>query len=172
MSYEMAMVVVGRRGMRRSPPLPVGVELPATALQKVSRWGLGLGAVLAAATAGVVLVYGPERTYDDDGIRLVFTLLLLAVLVVFAVVTALIKAWTTREDGTLDERDLEILGRAPAIQSAAMLVTMAVWMVGLVERFHEAGSVPLFYLYLIFWSCVVVNLLGLPMGVLLGYRRR
>ncbi|HSG09170.1 MAG TPA: hypothetical protein VLA36_12490 [Longimicrobiales bacterium] len=166
-----AMVVVGRWGVNRSGPLPAGVELPATPLQRISWWGLGVGAALGAAAAGVVLVHGVQQTYDNDHVRMFFTLLLLGVLIVFAVVSALVKSWAARRDGKLDERDREILGRAPAIQSAATLVTLAVWMVGLIERFHDVGMVPLFYLYLIFWSCVVVNLLGLPVGVLLGYRR-
>ena len=77
----------------------------------------------------------------------------------------------TREDGQLDERDRAILGRAATAQAAGILITLAIWTVGLSETFHAAGAVPVFYLYLVFWSCVVVHLLGLPVGILLGYRR-
>ncbi len=45
-------------------------------------------------------------------------------------------------------------------------------MIGLVEHFHSAGAVPLFYMYLIFWSCLIVNLMALPIGILIGYRRQ
>ena len=168
----VAMAVMGKRSMVSAPPLPADVELPATRLQWLSRWGLGLGVVLGSGAAGVVVAYGPQRTYDDDGVRTLFMVLLFGVFLVSAVVAGLTKAWRDRDDGSMDERDREILGRAPALQSAATLVTLAVWMVGLTERFHADGAVPLFYLYLVFWSCVVVNLLGLPVGVLLGYRRR
>ena len=168
----MAVVVFGRRAVPSAPPLPADVELPSTPLQRISWWGLGLGGAVGVGAAGVVIAYGPQRTYDDDGVRSLFMLLLLGVFVVSAGVAGWVKSKSSRDDGTLDERDREILGRAPALQSAATLVTLAVWMVGLVERFHDVGAVPLFYLYLVFWSCVVVNLLALPMGVLLGYRRR
>ena len=167
-----AMVVVTWMGARRSAPWPADVELPATPLQRASWWSLGLGTVLGAGALGVVMTYGPQRTYDDDGVRGVFMLCLLGVFVVFAGLSGVVASWNRRRDGVLDERDREILGRAPAVQSAATLVTLAVWMVGLIESFHGAGAVPLFYLYLVFWSCVVMNLLGLPVGVLLGYRRR
>ena len=119
-----------------------------------------------------MVVNGPQRWYDDDTIRLTVTALLLAVLVVVAGATAWLGAQAKREDGILDERDKDILARAPAVQGVAMLLTLAVWVVGLTEHFHEAGAVPHFYLYLIFWSCVLVDALGLPLGVLIGYRRR
>jgi hypothetical protein len=53
----------------------------------------------------------------------------------------------------------------------AVLVTVAIWMVGLQERYSEAGAVPVVWLMLVFWSCVVASVLALPLGILLGYRR-
>ena len=156
----------------RLPPLEPGTDLPATPLQRLARWGLLLGILPGIAAAVVVLHYGPQRVYDDDAVRTIFTLLLMAMIVIFLIVTVRLKTWVTRADGALDERDRAILGRAPAFQSAAMLVTLAAWMIGLVERFHAAGAVPLFYLYLIFCSCWAANLLALPVGILVGYRRR
>jgi hypothetical protein len=154
------------------PPLEPGTELPATPLQRLARWGLLLGVLPAVAAGWMVVHYGPQRIYDDDGLRAVFTLFLLAIIAVFLVVTVRLKTWVARPDGPVDERDREILARAPAWQSGGMLVTLAAWMVGLIERFHAAGAVPLFYLYLVFWSCWAVSLLALPLGVLFGYRRR
>ena len=98
-------------------------------------------------------------------------LLLLAILVVVGGATIWLKAQIGREDGALDERDEAILGRASATQAGAILVTLVIWTIGLAEHFHEAGAVPVSYLYLICWCCIVVHLLGLPVGVLIGYRR-
>ena len=154
------------------PPLEPGTELPATPLQRLARWGLLLG-VLPGIAIGVMLFwYGAQTIYDDDGLRLVFTGLLLLIIAVFLVVVTRLKTWVARADSALDERDRAILAGAPRLQSAAMLVTLAAWMIGLIERFHSAGAVPMVYLYLVFWSCWVVSLLAFPLGILLGYRRQ
>jgi hypothetical protein len=159
-----------RAARPRVPPLPSDVDLPTTPLQRLARRGLVAGAVLAMGAGGLFMAYGPERLDREDGPRLLFTALLLAIAVVFLAVTVQLKAWSGRSDGTLDERDRAILDRAPAWQARAMLVTLAIWMIGLAEHFHGAG-VPVFYLYLIFWSVWVVDLLALPVGILVGYRR-
>jgi len=166
-----ALWFAARMARPAGPPLPDDVEMPSTPLQRISRWGIGVSAVLAAAAASLVLMNGAEATFDTDGLRLTFTLLLVAILVVMGGTTIWLRAQVNRGGGLLDERDREILGRAPAAQVAGMLVTLAIWIVGLAEHFHDAGAVPVFYLYLVFWSVVVVDLVGLPVGVLLGYRR-
>jgi len=133
--------IVARRAMSPVPPLPPDVELATTYLQRSSRWYLGVGVPLSAVAAGIILFYGPETVYDDDNIRLLFTLLLLVILMVLA--------WST----------VWVEVRAERVP-------------GLVEHFHSAGAVPLFYMYLIFWSCLIVNLMALPIGILIGYRRQ
>lgn len=154
------------------PPLAPGTELPATPLQRLAGWGLALGFLPAIAAGWMVLHYGAQTIYDDDGRRLVFTLLLIVIMAVFLGVTVRLKTWVARTNSALDERDRAILARAPALQSPAMLVTMAVWLVALIERFHTAGAVPVFYLYLLFWSCWAASLLAYPLGILVGYWRR
>ena len=166
------MWIVGLMTRPKRPPLPPGTEFPATPLQKVAGWSLGVGLLLGLAAAAIVVVNGPQRWYDDDAIRITVTMLLLAVLMIVAGASSWLGAQAKREDGVLDERDKAILERAPAVQGVAMLLTLAVWMVGLIEHFHEAGAVPLLYLYLVFWSCLLVDVLALPLGVLIGYRRR
>jgi hypothetical protein len=163
--------VAARRVAPRREPLPPGVELPATPLQRVSAWSLGVGLVLTLGAATVLLAYGAEATYAQDALRTVFTLLVLAPVVLLGGVTIWLRRKAGRESTLLDERDRAILDRAPGIQGGAAILTLAVWTVGLVERFHEAGAVPLFYLFLVFWSCIVVYVLGLPLGILAGYRR-
>jgi len=154
------------------PPLEPGTELPATPLQRLARWGLVLGLLPGIAIGVMLLRYGAQAIYDDDRLRSVFTALLLLIAAVFLIVVTRLKIWVSRVDGTLDERDRSILAAAPRLQSAGMLVTLAGWMVWLIERFHGAGAVPLVYLYLLFWSCWVVSLLMFPLGILLGYRRQ
>lgn len=168
----LALWIAARRAMPEGPPLPAGTELPATPLQRTARWTLGVGAVLGVAAASLVVVKGAEATFADDTLRLTFTILLLTILVAVGVPTLWIRSQATRRDGALDERDRAILGKAPAMQAVGMIVTLAIWTVGLSERFHDAGAVPVVYVYVVFWSCVVVDLLGLPVGVLAGYRRR
>jgi hypothetical protein len=130
-----------------------------------------LGLIFSAAAAALVLSFGPKTYYEEDGVRLTVTALLLAAITVLAFFSVRVRSWVAREDAALDERDRAIFGRAPAAQSVAMLVTLAVWIVGLQETFLSTRLVPMVYLYLVFWSCLLVNLLGLPIGVLLGYRR-
>lgn len=154
------------------PPLEPGTELPATPLQRLAGWGLLLGLLPGVAIGWMLFRHGAQAIYDDDGLRAVFTALLLVIVGVFLVVVVRLKAWLSRTDGTLDERDRAILTGAPRLQSAAMLVTLAAWMIGLIERFHAAGAVPMVYLYLIFWSCWAVSLLAFPLGILVGYWRR
>jgi len=166
-----ALWVAGRLARPTSPPLPEEAQGAVTPMQRVARWSIGSGVVLAAAAAVLVVLKGAEAVFESDGLRLVFMGLLVAILGIAGVSTIWLKGQVSREGGVLDERDRAILGRAPVAQAAGMLITLAIWMIGLTEHFHEAGAVPLFYLYLVFWSCVVVHLLGLPVGILLGYRR-
>lgn len=155
----------------KSPALEPDELLPATPLQRLARWGLLLGLVPGLAAAWMAYRYGAQTLYGDDDLHIVFTLLLLAIIVVFLVVAMRIRTWVGRSDSALDERDRDILGRAPVWQSAAMLLVLVAWTIGLSERFHDAGAVPVFYLPLVFWSCWAASLMALPVGILIGYRR-
>ena len=52
-----------------------------------------------------------------------------------------------------------------------MMVVLAAWMVGLIEAHIETRLVPTYFLYLIFWSCVMTNVIASLAGILLAYRR-
>lgn len=168
----LALWIAARQARPTGPPLPPGTDFPATSLQRVARWTVGLGTLFGVAAAALVVAKGAQATFDSDALRITFTLLLVGVLGVVGAPTIWLRRQVGQADGALDERDKAILGRAPAMQAMGMMVTLAIWTVGLSQRFHDAGAVPVFYLYLVFWSCVVVNLLGLPVGVLAGYRAR
>lgn len=162
-----------RRLLVRRPALDLlpGEELGSTMLERAARVSLIIGLMLAAVAAGLVAWAGPQSFYQRDSLRLGVTMILLAALVVASGFAIRAKAWSRRPDGPLDERDQTILERAPALEGMAMLVTLAVWVVGLQERFLGAGAVPMVYLYLIFWSMLMVKALALPIGVLIAYRR-
>ncbi len=162
-----------QRAQRRLPPLTLdaGETLTPTALQQSTRGTLIACLALAVCSGGIVLTHGAQAFWDIDRVRLWVTALNVAILGVFAVHSARVGRWVTRDDGTLDERDRSILATAAAGQGPALLVTLAAWTIGLTEAFHVVGTVPTYYLYLVFWSCLIVNVLAALAGVMLGYRR-
>ncbi len=165
--------IVLRRAVARRPPLalPPGERLPSTPLQRMAGWCLGAGLLIATVAAIVVLRFGPDSFDRSDDVRRAVTGLLLAAVAVLGFFGIRASVWAGREDSALDERDRAILGRAPRAQATAMLVTLAVWVIALQETFTGTRLVPVVYLHLVFWSCIIVSLLALPLGVLLGYRR-
>lgn len=169
----LVIAVESRRVLRPRQPLdlPPGETLPPTALQVMARRAIALGLLPIAAAAGLVAWAGVDRFYDDDPLRLTVTLLLLAALLVLAGFAMLVGGWVRRGAGPLDERDRDLFAKAPGLEGVPMLVTLAVWVVGLQEAFWREGAVPLVYLYLVFWSMILVKSLALPIGVLAGYRR-
>ena len=151
--------------------LPDGETLPKTALQRRAEWALFGVVVLCLVAAGMLLYFGAERWWDDDTVRLTFTGLLLAALFVYLAFTIGVRSLAGRDDGTFDERDSAIMGRSCAGVGGAMMGVLAVWMIGLVETFVETRLVPSYFLYLIFWSCVMTNVIASLAGILLAYRR-
>lgn len=161
----------GRIVMRDAAP-PLGdEEFPFTPLQRASLWSIGLSIAFAAG-AGVILgVMGPERAMGDDAARLGVELLAVAALAAAGGGAWWVVHRAKSGEKVLDERDRAILERAPAVQSLVTILALAAWTVLLTQQFRSTGQLPVFFLQLIFWSCLVVNLLGLPAGVLMGYRR-
>lgn len=145
--------------------------MPATALQRLATRTLVIIGALTLLVVALVAYYGPLMSWQSDSIRVTATVLLVVALAVFAFYGARVQRWTARDDGRLDERDRIVLASAPAGQAPALLVTLAVWMIALTETHRTTGVVPTEYLYLVFWSCVMVSVLALLAGVLLGYRR-
>jgi hypothetical protein len=169
----LALAIVARREIGAQPALalPPGESLGSTALQRLARRYLWLGVGPVALAAAIVVWVSPQTFYERDAVRIVVTLLLVLGLFVLAGFAIQAGAWSRRRAGPLDERDREILEKAPRVEGGPMLVTLALWVVGLQQTFWSAGAVPLVYLYLIFWSLLMVKALALPIGVLIGYRR-
>lgn len=168
-----ALALGARRIAVRRPPLELspGESLPRTPLERLARQILMLGLLLVILAGAIVVWAGAERFYQDDTIRITVTLLLMAALLVVAGFAFRASHWARQRTGPLDERDRAILEHAPAIEGGPMIVALALWVVGLQQTFWGAGAVPLVYLYLVFWSVLMVKAMALPVGVLIGYRR-
>lgn len=151
--------------------LPGGEKLPRTHMQRYAGWTLLEIGFLTVLAAGIVMVHGPEVWWEHDRVRLTVTLILLAALVTYLVFLMGVKKLKDREDGRFDERDGMILERAASGVGAAMLLVMSAWMIGLTEAYHETHLVPTYFLYLIFWSLVMTNVLASIARILIAYRR-
>jgi len=161
------------RTRRLLPPIELapGEKLPATPLQRYARWTLLIAVLLTGTAAGLVAWHGPQVWWDSDPVRLTFTFILIAALLAYLVFTIGIRALETRDDGSFDERDSTILGRSCAGVGGAMMTILVVWMITLTETYHETRLVPTYFLYLIFWSAVMTNVIASVAGILLAYRR-
>jgi hypothetical protein len=151
--------------------LPDGESLPKTALQKHATRALLIVIALTGLAAGLVIYFTPQVWWDDDTVRLTVTGILLAALLAYLLFTLTIRGMEKREDGSFDERDSAILNRSHAGVGGAMMGVIAVWMVALTETHHQTHLVPTYYLYLMFWSCVMTNVIASIAGILLAYRR-
>lgn len=162
-----AILIAARQGARS---LPHSRDLPESALQRSARWSLVLTLPILAGLVVLLLVVGPESVLEGAVTRILFFLLVVAALVVTTGVLLSLTRRARSRPGLLDELDRAILDRAPATQSLGVLVTLTLWTMGIVERFFTAGVVPIAWVMLLFWSCVLVYAIGLPAGVLVGYR--
>jgi hypothetical protein len=141
---------------------------PMPALQKRAWIGLVIGIVTAAMVTTLVVGNGAAEYWDNDELRLTVTLVFIVGLVAWAVVPASLLL-REGEKKNVDERDRAILARAPIVQQAAILLALAAWLIALTERFRDQGAVPVVYLYLLFGSIILVNMIAQSLGVLLGY---
>jgi hypothetical protein len=170
----LAALALGARRVISSPtrpPLPPGEVLAPTILERTARLALGLGLIFVLAAGALVVWTGAETFYRQESVRIPVTVLLVVALVVFSMFAMRAASWARQPDGPLDERDRAILEHAPAIEGLPMIITLALWVVGLQQTFWGQGAVPLVYLYLVFWSMLLVKAMALPVGVLVGYRR-
>jgi hypothetical protein len=131
-----------------------------------------LSLFIGLATGGTITYLlarnGAVAYWENDSFRLTVTGIFIAGLVLYSIVL-LSGVAAGKRNGTMDERDRRILSHAPNAQSAAAILTLAAWMMSLSEHFREQGAVPVVFLYLIFGSVILMNIISQAIGILLGY---
>jgi prepilin signal peptidase PulO-like enzyme (type II secretory pathway) len=170
-SLLVYVIQVRRRTRLPKIELPPGEKMPKTHLQRYAGWTLLEVSFLTALAAGIVVVHGPEVWWEHDRVRLTVTLVLLTALVTYLVFYLGIRKLKAKSEALFDERDRVILNRSGAGAGGAMMVVMAAWMITLVEAYNDTGLVPSYFLYLIFWSMVMTNVIASLADILLAYRR-
>jgi hypothetical protein len=140
---------------------------PMPPLQKRAWWGLLVTAGTLAVITAILMNRGAAAYWDNDNLRLTVVGIFVAGLFVY--VGTLLLPLIKGDMRQLDERDRIVLSKAGTVQSAVVLLALAAWLITLTERFREQGAIPVVYLYLIFGSVVLVNLLGQSLGILVGY---
>jgi len=68
-----------------------------------------------------------------------------------------------------DERDELVLNRASNFQIIGILILSVIWTVGLTEYYWDAGSIPIDFPYLMFWSNFLMLFLSRSIGIVYGY---
>jgi hypothetical protein len=168
------IVYLAALSTRRQLPeieLPPGETLARTPTERAAVLALVITSILSFLAMAIVLYHGAETWWENDTVRLTFTGILLIALLAYLGFTIRIKQLTDRDDGSFDERDQVIMGRSSAGVGGAMMVTVAIWMIALTESHRATHLVPTYYLYLMFWSCVMMNVIASLAGILLAYRR-
>jgi hypothetical protein len=140
---------------------------PMPALQKRAWWGLAVTLATLAIITVILMNQGAAAYWEDDSLRLTVVGIFMAGL--FGYVVTFLAPLIRGNRHKLDERDRMVLSRAGAVQSGLVLIALAGWLITLTERFREQGAIPVVYLYLLFGSIVLINLIGQSLGILLGY---
>lgn len=143
-------------------------DAPMPPLKKRALLGLAIGLSTTVIVIWLVATNGAAEYWENDDLRLQVVIIFVVGLVAQTLAPALL-ALRDEMKGGVDERDRAILARAPIVQSTAVLLALAAWMVSLGQRFHDQGAVPMVYLYLIFGSVILVMMSAQWLGVLLFY---
>jgi hypothetical protein len=137
-------------------------------LQKRALYGLIFGIAWAVVIIVVFIMRGGVNAFNVDlGFRLIAYGLWIGGLIVYLVLFRTIIG----KRGKFDERDQLILDRTPRVQWMAVIFSLVVWMITLSEVYHDAGQVPVVFLFLIFMSSLIVSMIAQSVGILFGYRR-
>ena len=137
-------------------------------LQKRAWWGLVTGIIFAAALLIVFIVNGDVTRFDEElGYRIPVYILWIGGLVAYLVIMNL----TLRRQNQIDERDKLILDRATKLQLGALIVTLVIWTVSLTVAYSDDRAVPVVFLYLIFISIQIINIIAQSLGIIIGYWR-
>lgn len=143
-------------------------------LQKRAWYGLTIGILWAAVTIVVFITGGGiEEFTKNQSFRMLMDALFIGWLIVYMIMLVSILALRKPRKGkvSVDERDMAILNRAPLIQLWAVIISLVVWAISLTEIYWNQGAVPIMYMYIIFFSSLVVSTVAQSLGILISYWR-
>ncbi len=143
-------------------------------LQKRAWYGLAIGVLWAIAIVVVFITRGGVTAFNEDAsFRLLMDALYVGWLVVYALLMKSLLSLRRSGKGkvAVDERDRAILDRAPLVQLWAVIISLVAWTIGLTEIYHRGGQVPVTYMYLIFFSSIIISTIAQSLGILIGYWR-
>ena len=140
-------------------------------LQKRALISLVLGLVWTVILVVLFVTRGGIEAFMNDTTTRILLSVLFVALLMFAAFLGV--PWKARSGRgvDVDERDLEILRRAPRVQLTAMMLTLAAWVIGLTEFYWDQGSIPIMWPYLMMLTTILVSTLAQSAGVLIGYWR-
>jgi hypothetical protein len=142
-----------------------------TPQQKRAWYGLAIGIVWALALVAVFVIKGATTFDEDAGMRVMVYALFIAGVVAY-VAMLYITGWRMRKEGVImDERDRLILRKVPVYQMFAVLFTLAGWAVALNEAYRDEGQVPVVFVWIMFYSAIIVNIVFASAGTLIAYWR-
>ena len=137
-------------------------------LQKRALYGLVFGVIWAIAIIVVFILKGGVSAFNDDqGFRLIIDGLWVGGLIVYLLLFETIG----RKPRQVDERDRLIMTKSSRVQWLAVIFALVAWMIALTESYHDAGQIPVIFLYLIFMSTLIVSAVAQSAGILVGYWR-
>ena len=140
-------------------------------LQKRAWLALGVGVLMSLAIIGIFVAKGATSYDDDKGMRVIVSVLFVATLALYAVIMSLTRRGRGQTGVFRDERDEAIVKSASVVQLWAVVVSLVAWVIALSEVYWDQGVMPVVFLYLIFMSTLIVNMLAQAVGILIGYRR-
>lgn len=137
-------------------------------LQKRAWWGLGIGLAFGIALLLVFIIKGEVATFDEDlSYRIPVYVLWIGGTAAYLIIMNV----TLRRRNQVDERDRLILDKAMKVQLWALIITLVAWTISLTMAYGDTGCIPVVFLYLIFISIQVINMIAQSLGILAGYRR-
>lgn len=146
-------------------------KVPLSSLQKWAWGSLGVGVVVTVAILVILSTSGLSKIQNTPVLRVTVEILPVAGLLAYLINMANGLLRPVQGRVAIDERDKAILERASYAQAPAVIVSIAAWMIILTEAYWQTGQVPVVYLALVFWSCLLVAMMALPVAVLVGYWR-
>jgi hypothetical protein len=142
-----------------------------TPQQKRAWYGLAIGIVWSLALVVVFVIKGATAFDKEAGMRAIVYLLFIAGVLAY-VAMLYITGWRMRREGVLmDERDRVILRKVPVYQMFAVLFALAGWAIALNEVYREEGQIPVVFVWIMFYSAIIVNMVFASAGTLIAYWR-